>query len=89
MLAPSQEKASRKPEGASGCDYSTEGEEMLQTKPWGQERMLFSKGESAYALNISDRKLDYLIAEKAIRVRRIGKRVLITRDELERFAKGK
>ena len=51
-----------------------------------KERLLLSKAESAYALNISLRKLDYLIAAKELGVRRIGSRVLITRRDLERFA---
>jgi len=52
-------------------------------------RLLLSKAESAYALNISLRKLDYLIAAKELGVRRIGSRVLITRRDLERFANGR
>jgi excisionase family DNA binding protein len=54
----------------------------------GQERLLFSKSEAAYSLNISVRKIDYLIAEKALKTRRIGRRVLITRKDLQRFANG-
>jgi excisionase family DNA binding protein len=52
-------------------------------------RLLLSKPEAAWALNISLRKLDYLIAEKALGVRRIGSRVLVPRRELERYARGR
>jgi len=52
-----------------------------------RKRLLLSKAEACYALNISQRKLDYLIADKAIPVRRIGRRVLISRQALEHFAR--
>ena len=52
-------------------------------------RLLLSRLEAAYALGISPRKFDYLVAEKAIQVRRIGKRVLVSRAALERFASGR
>jgi excisionase family DNA binding protein len=54
-----------------------------------RERLLLSKNDAAFALNISRRKLEYLIAEKELRVRRIGKHVLITRRDLECFANGR
>ena len=38
-------------------------------------------------LGISVRTLDRLIAEKQLQVRRIGRRVLITRDVLTQFVK--
>jgi excisionase family DNA binding protein len=38
-------------------------------------------------LGVSLRTLDRLIAEKQITVRRIGRRVLITRDTLAQFTK--
>jgi excisionase family DNA binding protein len=45
-------------------------------------------GEAALMLSISKRSLDYLIASGDIAVRRIGTRVLIQAQELERFARG-
>jgi excisionase family DNA binding protein len=69
---------------------TTEETEMAQRAEHGKserQRLLLSKMEACYALNISPRKLDYLIAEKAIRVVRIGRRVLISRQALERFAR--
>ena len=51
-----------------------------------QERLLLGKNEAARILGLSLRTLDYLIAHSELRVRRIGKRVLISHSELERFA---
>jgi excisionase family DNA binding protein len=55
------------------------------SKP-SQDRLLVSRDEARYALNISMRKLEYLISNKELPVRRIGKRVLINRRALEHFA---
>jgi len=52
------------------------------------EPILFSRKEAASLLAISLRGLDYLISQGRIRTRRIGKRVLISRQEIERFARG-
>ena len=48
--------------------------------------ILLSRDDAAIALGLGRRTLDYLIARGELRVRRIGKRVLISRVELERFA---
>jgi excisionase family DNA binding protein len=50
-------------------------------------RLLFSQKEAAKILNISVRTLQNLIAAKQLSVRRIGRRVLVHRGELERFAR--
>jgi len=50
------------------------------------ERLLFARRESAAILNISVRELDYRIARGELAVRRVGRRVLIPRTELEKFA---
>ncbi len=52
-----------------------------------REPILLSKRESARALSISLRKLEYLIAAKELKVRRIGRRVLVPRRSLEDFAR--
>lgn len=52
------------------------------------EKLLYSRDEAAMALNISPRKLDLLIAFREIPVRRIGRRVLLHRETLDRFARG-
>ncbi len=51
------------------------------------EQLLFERGEAAKILNVSIRLLDYYIAEGEIAARRFGRRVLISRSELERFSK--
>jgi len=50
-------------------------------------KLLFSLREGAYSLNISLRKVQNLIATKQLPVRRIGRRVLIRRKDLEAFAR--
>jgi hypothetical protein len=50
-------------------------------------RMLYDRKSAAYALSISIRSLDYLIARKAINTRRIGRRSLIAHSELVRFSR--
>jgi excisionase family DNA binding protein len=50
-------------------------------------KLLFSKRESATALAVSPRKVDYMIANKLIRATKIGRRTLIHRREIERLAR--
>lgn len=52
------------------------------------ELILVSKRNAARQLSVSLRTIDNLIAFKEIRVRRIGRRVLIPRKALEEFARG-
>jgi len=52
-----------------------------------KEKILFDRKSAAAAISLSIRGLDYLISLGKIRVRRLGKRVLIPREELERFAR--
>jgi excisionase family DNA binding protein len=52
-----------------------------------EEKLLLSREEAAALLSISQRSLDYLIANKSISVRRIGSRVLIPVKDLQRFAR--
>jgi excisionase family DNA binding protein len=49
-------------------------------------RLLWDRKTAAHLLSISVRSLDYLIADGSITVLRTGRRVLISRDELVRFA---
>lgn len=51
------------------------------------DSILFSKKTAASLLSISVRKLEQLIQAKEIPVRRVGRRVLIRREALERFAR--
>lgn len=51
------------------------------------EQTLVSRQDAAEALSIAVRGLDYLISQGKIPVRKLGKRTLITRAALERFAR--
>ena len=51
------------------------------------DSILMSKKSAAQALGISLRTLEYLIDRGDLKARRIGRRVLIERRELERFAR--
>jgi excisionase family DNA binding protein len=50
------------------------------------ERILHSRQDAARLLAISLRKVDDLIQSKQLRVVKIGRRSLVARAELERFA---
>jgi excisionase family DNA binding protein len=52
------------------------------------EQILLSKRQAAQVLSISVRTLDKLIMSKRLPVHRIGRRVLISRSAIERFAAG-
>ena len=52
------------------------------------EPILLSRKQAASLLSISLRGLDYLLSQGKLRTRRIGKRVLIPRQEIDRFARG-
>jgi len=53
-----------------------------------QEKFLLSRDEAAQVLSISQRALDYLIADRRLPTRRIGGRVLIPVADLRKFARG-
>lgn len=52
-----------------------------------EERLLVDRKRAAQYLSLSQRSLDYLVANKQLAVRRIGGRVLIPLQELKRFAR--
>jgi excisionase family DNA binding protein len=52
-----------------------------------EDKLLLSRSEAAAVLSISQRSLDYLIANKFLTVRRIGSRVLIPINDLQRFSR--
>jgi excisionase family DNA binding protein len=52
------------------------------------EQILLSKRQAAQTLSISLRTLDKLIGSKKLPVRKIGRRVLLSRSAIERFATG-
>jgi len=51
------------------------------------EKILLSRRDAAEALSISVRKVDYLIAQGALAAVKVGKRTLINRAALEKFAR--
>ena len=50
------------------------------------QKLLYSRKESAFALSISVRNLDMILASGGMKVRKIGGRILIPYDALLRFA---
>lgn len=52
------------------------------------EKILYDRKSAAYALSISIRSLDYLVANKKLGFRRIGRKVLIPAAELRQYASG-
>ena len=50
-------------------------------------RLLYDRRTAAQQLSISVRSLDYIIQQQQIATRRLGKKVLIHRAELSRFAR--
>ncbi len=52
------------------------------------EKILISKDAAAAMLSVSLRTIDNLVRAKELRPRRIGRRLLFTRTELQRFSRG-
>jgi excisionase family DNA binding protein len=52
------------------------------------DKILYDRKSAAHALSVSVRTIDYLLAAGEFETRRIGKKVLITRASLLRFAQG-
>ena len=50
-------------------------------------KLLVGREEAAVRLSLSVRSIDYLLADRQLKFRRIGGRVLIPISELERFAR--
>jgi hypothetical protein len=50
-------------------------------------KLLFSRREASYSLGISTRSLDHLISRKELATRRLGKKVMVSAKELERFSR--
>jgi excisionase family DNA binding protein len=69
------------------CKHSAETP-MTEQSNHQSEPFLVDKPTGAGLLSVSVRTLDYLIKDGQLKVRRIGKRVLLDREELRRFARG-
>jgi hypothetical protein len=50
-------------------------------------KLLYSRKDAAFALSISVRSLDYLIANRKLPTRRLGKKIMIPHADLSRFAR--
>jgi hypothetical protein len=50
-------------------------------------KILYDRKSAAFALSISVRSLDYLIANKQLNTRKLGKKIMIPHAELVRFAR--
>lgn len=50
-------------------------------------KLLYSRKDAAFALSISIRSLDYLISNKQLNTRKLGKKIMIPYGELSRFAR--
>ena len=53
-----------------------------------ESRLLYDRKEAARQLSISVRSLDYIISAKGLDTRRRGRKVLVTRASLRRYASG-
>jgi len=51
------------------------------------DEILLSRKRTSEILNISLRTLDHIVAARELRPRRIGRRVLFERREIEKFAR--
>jgi hypothetical protein len=51
------------------------------------EKFLFTRKEAAFSLGLSPRSVDYLIEGKKLETRRIGAKVLVTRESLRLYAR--
>jgi hypothetical protein len=51
------------------------------------EKVLYSRKDAAFALSISIRSLDTLLASKKLATRRLGRKVMIPATEIQRIAR--
>jgi hypothetical protein len=51
------------------------------------QKMLYDRKSAAFALSISTRSLDYLIANKQLATRKLGKKIMVSASELARFSR--
>ena len=53
---------------------------------WAANRLLFSRKEVSLLLNLSARQITRLLDNEKLRVTRVGRRTMVHRDEVARFA---
>lgn len=59
---------------------------MIENRIPASDRLLFSRKEAAAMLGVSERTITYAIDYKRLDVIRIGRRTMLHRNELTRFA---
>jgi excisionase family DNA binding protein len=67
------------------CQYASQITKVQEVTL--SDQILLGKREAARMLSLSVRTVDNLIAQKRLLVRRVGRRVLISRRALEEFAR--
>ena len=67
--------------------HRREGRNALNNTTDGPARLLYNRKEAARLLSISVGSLDYLIANKELSTRTLGKRKLIPHGDLVKFAR--
>jgi hypothetical protein len=65
---------------------STESTNNRQPAPMPQ-KILYDRKSAAYAISVSQRALDYLVANKQLTTIRLGAKVMIAHSELIRFSR--
>lgn len=60
---------------------------FIPTSATQRQTILVSKREAARLLDLSVRSVEQLIKQRKLRVKRIGRRALLLREDLERFAR--
>ena len=68
-------------------DHILERKRPARAQAAPERKLLVGRNEAAKMLSISQRAIDYLIANKHLTARRIGARVLISTSELQRFSR--
>jgi len=85
-IAAAQNKTVRQPAAASARRQRRKKPPAKVTVP-PDAKLLVGREEAAVRLSLSVRSIDYLLADRQLKFRRIGGRVLIPIAELERFAR--
>jgi hypothetical protein len=75
------------PELFNFSDFSAVVDIMAGVDDREVSKLLYSRKDAAFALSISIRSLDYLIANKRLTFRKVGKKILIPAGDLSRFAR--
>jgi hypothetical protein len=68
-------------------DYSAVIDISAAAEPQPIQKILYDRKSAAFALSISVRSLDYLIANKRLNTLRMGSKVMIGHGELVKFSR--